>query len=548
MGFEVTLCDNCNHAFSSDLLPNPNETTQLVDLIRSNCVPPERSHLRSVLSSAPAELARFDQEIGRLQTILERTQIARAVLQSHYDGCRSVFSLLHRMPSEILCKIFACVPPLEPHAAVKSRSQNFKEGMDEEFESVAQVHLLRLASVCSRWHTLVMGTPVLWSKVTVHNYYWSEHRRELLDLLQLVLNRGVNSPLTVHAVHQTFRAEPMKLLAQYSRRWRHFSLETTQNLAWLSTVKGQLPILETLTIHGGTVGRKDLEPFQDAPLLTRLNYNGSINALSTFPLKQLHHLSYLAVDATELGHALSLMNNLSDTATFLLQAYTTEVDLPLGLTPVAATLRAFVIILGDNLDRAGKILGEIFDNLTMQVQKLSILGCRLVWPHPQSLAFLSRSSLSRSLKVLEIPYAVITEATLAECLGELPALEHLAVSDHNTWGVTNHLITNSLFQRLTWTSDPSCLVPRLNFLSCRTRLIFSDAVFLLFVLSRVAPGRNSSGPFKTTLLWYDGYERDLDVGVQQQLQELKLRKEYVFDLRECSDDRKLKVEDAEQSG
>jgi hypothetical protein len=128
----------------------------------------------------------------------------------------------------------------------------------------------------------------------------------------------------------------------------------------------------------------------------------------------------------------------------------------------------------------------------------------------------------------------------------LPALEHLAVSDYNTWGVDNHLITDSLFQRLTWTSDPSCLVPRLNFLSCQTRLIFHDTVFLQFVLSRVVPGRNSSGPFKTTLLSYDGDERELDVGVQQQLQELKLQKEFVFDLRECSDDCNLEVEDAEQ--
>ncbi|KAJ7274925.1 hypothetical protein C8J57DRAFT_1224482 [Mycena rebaudengoi] len=230
------------------------------------------------------------------------------------------------------------------------------------------------------------------------------------------------------------------------------------------------------------------------------------------------------------------MNSLSDTATFLLQACTYQVDLPLGLTPVVATIQAFVIILNNDLDRGVKILGELFDNLTIHVQKLYILsisGFRQHWPHPQSLAFFSRSSLSRSLKVLEIPYVVITEADLAECLSELPALEHLAISDHNAWEVYHHLITDSLFQRLTWTSDPSCLVPRLNFLSCRTRLIFHDAVFLQFVLSRVAPGRNSSGPFKVTLLYYDGDERELDVGVQQQLQELKLQKEFLFDLGEC---------------
>ncbi|KAJ7274933.1 hypothetical protein C8J57DRAFT_1505670 [Mycena rebaudengoi] len=73
--------------------------------------PPEQSSLRAVISSSPAELARYDAEIGRLQGRLQKMQTARAALQFYYDGRRSVFSALHRLPSEILCAIFASVPP-----------------------------------------------------------------------------------------------------------------------------------------------------------------------------------------------------------------------------------------------------------------------------------------------------------------------------------------------------------------------------------------------------------------------------------------------------
>jgi hypothetical protein len=47
-------------------------------------------------------------------------------------------------------------------------------------------------------------------------------------------------------------------------------------------------------------------------------------------------------------------------------------------------------------------------------------------------------------------------------------------------------------------------------------------------------------------LCFSGNERELNVGVQQQLQELKLQKDFVFVLGAYSEDRKVEMDDAKQ--
>jgi hypothetical protein len=308
----------------------------------------------------------------------------------------------------------------------------------------------------------------------------------------------------------------------------------------LSAVKGQLPLLEALTIDGDSLGARgpDLfDLFGDAPRLTSLTFNGTVKRLSTFSdMSQLQQFSLQNVAPAELGAALSFANKLSRSARFVLgYDLDDDGDLPLGLAPVVVSIKALDIIftcMGEHIDRPSKLLGEIFDNLTLDAQVLSLFSDLFVeWPHLQSLAFFSRSSLSHSLKVLEIPNVVITEDVLAQCLGVLPALEKLVVSDqYRYYDIFNHLITDSLLRRLTWTPDPSCLVPRLNFLVCRTMFNFDDDVFLEFVLSRLEPGRKADGPFNISLVLYNegGYECESSPALAQRLRELQAQKQVVF--------------------
>ncbi|KAF8161737.1 hypothetical protein K438DRAFT_1504444, partial [Mycena galopus ATCC 62051] len=131
--------------------------------LRSNEYPThvQASHCQEIISSSPAEIERYDVEISRLEAILEQTKHNRALVEDYLRLCRYTISPIRRLPSEILTEIFAFFLPEIPNGMMSSLSFGFSN--EEELSRVANVDLLRLSEVCSRWHRLVMGTPFLWS-------------------------------------------------------------------------------------------------------------------------------------------------------------------------------------------------------------------------------------------------------------------------------------------------------------------------------------------------------------------------------------------------
>ncbi|KAJ6464616.1 hypothetical protein C8R47DRAFT_1224687 [Mycena vitilis] len=116
----------------------------------------------------------------------------------------------------------------------------------------------------------------------------------------------------------------------------------------------------------------------------------------------------------------------------------------------------------------------------------------LLWPHDSFLVFAARSSLQTSLTTLSLHRMVVTEDELVECLLELPSLLNLSIQDVPPCE-EHTLITDSLLQRLTWTSDTSSLVPCLS--SFRVASLFRFDRLLNFVTSRIVPGKTNGRPF-----------------------------------------------------
>ncbi|KAJ7653037.1 hypothetical protein B0H17DRAFT_865281, partial [Mycena rosella] len=118
------------------------------------------------------EIARYDTEISRVKAQLGRLEADHAALHTHYVTCRGLLSPIRRLPSEILVDIFAlCAGSFAPECDIGGDGQETPVAI--EMSRIAQMPLLTASAVCSRWHTIVMGTPTLWDTVELNSVLWT---------------------------------------------------------------------------------------------------------------------------------------------------------------------------------------------------------------------------------------------------------------------------------------------------------------------------------------------------------------------------------------
>ncbi|KAJ7445292.1 hypothetical protein FB451DRAFT_1055675 [Mycena latifolia] len=260
--------------FSSLLLPNPEQTHQLHDLLRSNSLPREASHFQSVIASAAADLVDYDTAIERFQQMLRTMASERAALQDYSDRCRSVFAPVRRLPTEILGEIFSlcALEPMQLFVFWEHKTPR------NNIDRVAQTHLLR------SWATIDVDLSETQPRDIT----------KITKLLSLSLRRSANYPLTIH-VHAGRSIDPsravLELLAEHSSRWQTADIYISEfAFAYISAAKGNLPLLERLNISGASLSLLDI--FEDAPNLTRVSFSELGSDLPKLPWSQLHGVTY----------------------------------------------------------------------------------------------------------------------------------------------------------------------------------------------------------------------------------------------------------------
>ncbi|KAJ7646059.1 hypothetical protein DFH06DRAFT_1476634 [Mycena polygramma] len=290
-------CDACGKPpfKASPLLPNASQISDLRDILRSNTLPLEKSGLLNVVDRALPELKRFNAEIARLQQRLAILISDRNELESYSDGCRSAFSPIRRLPTEVLAEIFGmCYPPGEGVIAETVTPV-------EEVDRVAKKYLLQISQVCSHWHSVVMETPMLWSTIILDTDVWSSctlSSKTLLDLIAISLNRGVDYPLTLYGTVD--HGDPnehliLDLLSQHSHRWKCVSLWIdVASLPFLINARGHLPLLKTLELVNfgswSDVSYTD-DIFETAPKLTDVSLTNWHSLPPMLPWKQVSPLT-----------------------------------------------------------------------------------------------------------------------------------------------------------------------------------------------------------------------------------------------------------------
>ncbi|KAJ7234632.1 hypothetical protein B0H12DRAFT_1142621, partial [Mycena haematopus] len=384
----------------------------------------------------------------------------------------------------------------------------------------------------------------------------SEFATKALRLLENFLDRGKDCPLHL-VIHINVRPF-LELLTRHSERWKtaDFLFRSPSTLQHLSYAKGRLPLLETLIVlaHEGPPRTKEVNPFETTPRLRSLVISGAIlPSFANPPLAQLDSVGYLDLGASDIAVALETMSRMAHGTAFRLGLYVTDAWPPeyiglLDLPPTSSNIVRLSIEILDVgfLDKQEiiQILSHTVATLTLpHLHELSFLSEQfpstvMYWPQTAFLDLAARSSFDNHLHSLRLLHVAIADMELIACLLALPVLESLAISDHEIpWPNTfdHHLVTDTLFSKLTLRPDSPPIVPRLRSLLCRTRLEFDDTVFLEFLLSRRVE-QPDSPLLICEMFCLPGCRRGLESAVAGRVQDLRIRKEVIVVFSEVEEE------------
>ncbi|KAJ7719995.1 hypothetical protein DFH07DRAFT_784516 [Mycena maculata] len=544
---QIPLCDGCETIFTqSTLLPSATLTAGLLAMLRNGGHGRPSPELRAIIAAAPAELARYDAELTRLDAIFGQIVAGRNALQGLHDQCVGIESPIRRLPTEILVQIFAHFEAPKEWDTSPILAPQWEKKAKQEIARVAGGRLAAFSQVCTRWRRVVFGTATLWQTINLDLRCWtlpvetahaSYLHQRMINCLVVALERGQQTPLTLN-VHGAGECHPraIQTLAHSSTRWRaaSFTLECTM-LKNLAAVAGNLPHLESLTLHGvnediGALADV-MEYFSCAPRLRTFEFCGPVAVVARLPLEQLRSCTYSGVGADDIVHLITQMARFPRGGAIYAQLNFEEISaaLPLELPEVESPIEKFgVYSLQHDGPGSQGVLGAIFGTLTLpHLQELSLLGMPideqclqpLHWPQSAARALFARSGSGHTLFSLSLHDVFVSEHELLQCLAELPSLAYLFISDHlavdGIPGTQDHLITDSLLAKLSPADNDDIhtglaprLVPNLAFLDMRSLGAFTPSVLLNFLVAR-ARG-NLNGKFECALLWFPGHRLYVD--------------------------------------
>src|SRR5882672_9516402 len=183
----LALCANCGHTVANHMeLP----TTPVLDLLGGNYVASESQAqmICDTISSVRAgNISRLEGEITRLRAVLDGLTAKLDAFQIYTHSLVALVAPIRRLPPEVLSEIFL-------------------HYNDENNISDLQLNTapLLLGGVCSRWRTIALSTPRLWTSfaLTIQPKYLKSD----VMLAKTWLARAGTCPLTIRlASHGSYQ-------------------------------------------------------------------------------------------------------------------------------------------------------------------------------------------------------------------------------------------------------------------------------------------------------------------------------------------------------
>ncbi|KAK7043082.1 hypothetical protein VNI00_008436 [Paramarasmius palmivorus] len=405
------------------------------------------------------ELTSCDTALGRLRDIVQEVELKRERMWAMKEQLHGMITPSIRwLPSELLLHIFSMCEspwPIEDFA-------------DHAYPNCYAV--LQLSHVCSRWRSLAISDPSLWSNIRVAFYVDDDKptARCIRAFTKLCLERSQTKPLSVYfdtpgdfawyrndddkriyyprKLHHRVLTEVVKHIA----RWKHamLHLQVGDTIEFPDT----LPIIETLQISRAERHDTDLEDLLSAsrtistPLLNRLEtWRAGRQVLLSFDTYGLVRLS------THSSHVHVILQVLKD-ATKLSELHLRGGSsvAPIGrpilrqMPVITSHVRTLVIVDDPEVIHAKQMM-PFFEHLCLpRLTTLRVSGSRDFGPSGL-LPLIERSRppvVEMSLKGVSFPtHDLITMFTL------LPTITNLELSASR-----RGLVTDALLQALTLSS------------------------------------------------------------------------------------------------
>ncbi|THU90870.1 hypothetical protein K435DRAFT_246391 [Dendrothele bispora CBS 962.96] len=190
----------------------------------------ETEHILEFLRLPEQELQNVNEEITRLDTLLNALRSRREKLVSYIHKHRQLLSPIRRLPAEIIAELFTfCLPATHPPTRDLSEPP------------------LLLTLVCKQWREIALSTPCLWSALHIYIPHSRVSDENFLERrkngIKQWLERSGNLPISLSLTHRCPSYDPdnqeslfqhyskdsplsslMECLIEYSPRWKNLSL------------------------------------------------------------------------------------------------------------------------------------------------------------------------------------------------------------------------------------------------------------------------------------------------------------------------------------
>ncbi|KIY73247.1 hypothetical protein CYLTODRAFT_257179 [Cylindrobasidium torrendii FP15055 ss-10] len=201
-------------------------------------------------------------QLAALQLVVDHLQCTQTVLQHQLQTHRSLRSPIHKLPREILTRIFdACLPPPDEDSALTQDGPRWS-----------------LQAVCGLWREIIISTPRLWATVILTQGHYTQ--RDSLTLRRH-LRYASDAPLAI-GIDCTSDSDYTDLvldtIAARHEQWMLFEIrgrETDVQRVFAHANEGTLALLQEVYVYSPNLTRLDIPRYSMAgtvpPTLTHIS-------------------------------------------------------------------------------------------------------------------------------------------------------------------------------------------------------------------------------------------------------------------------------------